>query len=177
MVQLREKYMEFDELVSLSKKIGAVVHRYNVPLIINDDIEAALASGADGVHVGQEDVCASEARRRIGSSMILGVSARTPETAFQAERCGADYIGAGALFSTSTKEDAKVMSVDELKKICDSVSIPVVAIGGITEQNIMGLSGSGIAGAAVVSAIFAKDDVAASASRLLALTEKMLGSE
>ncbi len=177
MVQLREKHMEFDELVSLSKKIGAVVHRYNVPLIINDDIEAALASGADGVHVGQEDVCASEARRRIGSSMILGVSARTPETAFQAERCGADYIGAGALFSTSTKEDAKVMSVDELKKICDSVSIPVVAIGGITEQNIMGLSGSGIAGAAVVSAIFAKDDVAASASRLLALTEKMLGSE
>lgn len=177
MVQLREKHMEFDELVSLSKKIGAVVHRYNVPLIINDDIEAALASGADGVHVGQEDVCASEARRRIGSSMILGVSARTSETALEAERCGADYIGAGALFSTSTKEDAKIMSLDELKKICDSVSIPVVAIGGITEENIMGLSGSGIAGTAVVSAIFAKDDVAASASRLLALAEKMLGSE
>lgn len=177
MVQLREKHMEFDELVSLSKKIGAVVHRYNVPLIINDDIEAALASGADGVHVGQEDVCASEARRRIGSSMILGVSARTSETALEAERCGADYIGAGALFSTSTKEDAKIMSLDELKKICDSVSIPVVAIGGITEENIMGLSGSGIAGTAVVSAIFAKDDVAASTSRLLALAEKMLGSE
>lgn len=177
MVQLREKHMKFDELVSLSKKIGAVVHRYNVPLIINDDIEAALASGADGVHVGQEDVCASEARRRIGSSMILGVSARTSETALEAERCGADYIGAGALFSTSTKEDAKIMSLDELKKICDSVSIPVVAIGGITEENIMGLSGSGIAGTAVVSAIFAKDDVAASASRLLALAEKMLGSE
>jgi thiamine-phosphate pyrophosphorylase len=177
MVQLREKHMEFDELVNLAKKIGAVVHRYNVPLIINDDIEAALASGADGVHVGQEDICASEARQRIGSSMILGVSARTAEMALEAERCGADYIGAGAVFSTSTKEDAKVMFFDELKRICDSVSIPVVAIGGITEDNIMELSGSGIAGTAVVSAIFAKDDVAASAAKLLALTEKMLGSK
>jgi len=176
-VQLREKHMEFYELVSLAKKIGAVVHRYNVPLIINDDIEAALASGADGVHIGQEDICASEARQKIGSSMILGVSARSAETALEAERCGADYIGAGAVFSTSTKKDAKVMSFDELKRICDSVSIPVVAIGGITEENIMELSGSGIAGAAVVSAIFAKDDVAASASRLLALTEKMLGNK
>jgi len=176
-VQLREKHMEFYELVSLAKKIGAVVHRYNVPLIINDDIEAALASGADGVHIGQEDICASEARQKIGSSMILGVSARSAETALEAERCGADYIGAGAVFSTSTKEDAGKISFCELKRICDSVSIPVVAIGGITEENIMELSGSGIAGAAVVSAIFAKDDVAASASRLLALTEKMLGNK
>ena len=177
MVQLREKHIGSDELVSLAKKIGAVVHRYNIPLIINDDIEAALASGADGVHVGQEDICASEARLRIGNSMILGVSARSAETAIEAERCGADYIGAGAVFSTSTKEDAKVMSFDELKRICDSVSIPVVAIGGITEDNIMELSGSGIAGTAVVSAIFAKDDVAASAAKLLTLTEKMLGSK
>lgn len=176
-VQLREKHMGSDELVSLAKKIGTVVHRYNVPLIINDDIEAALASGADGVHVGQEDICASEARQRIGSSMILGVSARSAETALEAERCGADYIGAGAVFSTSTKEDAKVMSLDELKRICDSVSIPVVAIGGITEDNIMELSGSGIAGAAVVSAIFAKEDAAASSARLLTLTEKMLESK
>lgn len=177
MVQLREKHMEFDELVNLAKKIGAVVHRYNVPLIINDDIEAALASGADGVHVGQDDVCASEARQKIGGSMILGVSARSAETALEAERCGADYIGAGAVFSTSTKEDAKVMSFGELKKICDAVSIPVVAIGGIDEENIMELSGSGIAGAAVVSAIFAKEDVEGSAARLLTLTEKMLGSK
>ena len=177
MVQLREKHMEFAELVTLAKKIGAVVHKYNIPLIINDDIEAALASGADGVHVGQEDICASEARQRIGSSMILGVSARSAETAIEAERCGADYIGAGAVFSTSTKEDAKIMSFDELKRICDSVSIPVVAIGGITEENIMELSGSGIAGAAVVSAIFAKEDISASAAKLLTLTEKMLGSK
>ena len=174
MVQLREKHMEFDELVNLAKKIGAVVHRYNVPLIINDDIEAALASGADGVHVGQEDICASEARQKIGGSMILGVSARTAESALEAERCGADYIGAGAVFSTSTKEDAKIISLNELKRICASVSIPVVAIGGITEENIRELSGSGIAGAAVVSAIFAKSDVEAAASRLLTLTEKML---
>jgi len=136
-----------------------------------------LASGADGVHVGQEDICASEARQKIGSSMILGVSARSAETALEAERCGADYIGAGAVFSTSTKEDAKIMSFDELKRICDSVSIPVVAIGGITEENIMELSGSGIAGAADVSAIFAKEDVAASAATLLTLTEKMLESK
>ena len=177
MVQLREKHMGSDELVSLAKRIGTVVHKYNVPLIINDDIEAALASGADGVHVGQEDIGAYEARQRIGSSMILGVSAPTAETALEAERCGADYIGAGAVFSTSTKKDAKVMSFDELKRICGSVSIPVVAIGGITEDNIIELSDSGIAGAAVVSAIFAKDDIAASAAKLLALAEKMLGNK
>ena len=176
MVQLREKHMGSDELVSLAKRIGTVVHKYNVPLIINDDIEAALASGADGVHVGQEDIGAYEARQRIGSSMILGVSAPTAETALEAERCGADYIGAGAVFSTSTKKDAKVMSFDELKRICGSVSIPVVAKGGITEDNIIELSGSGIAGAAVVSAIFAKDDIAASAAKLLVLAEKMLGN-
>ena len=176
MVQLREKHMGSDELVSLAKRIGTVVHKYNVPLIINDDIEAALASGADGVHVGQEDIGAYEARQRIGSSMILGVSAPTAETALEAERCGADYIGAGAVFSTSTKKDAKVMSFDELKRICGSVSIPVVAIGGITDDNIIELSGSGIAGAAVVSAIFAKDDIAASAAKLLVLAEKMLGN-
>ena len=177
MVQLREKHMGSDKLVALAVKIRAVVRNYNVPLIINDDIEAALASGADGVHVGQEDIGAYEARQRIGSSMILGVSAPTAETALEAERCGADYIGAGAVFSTSTKKDAKVMSFDELKRICGSVSIPVVAIGGITEENIMELSGSGIAGAAVVSAIFARDDVAAAAAGLRALTEKMLGNE
>jgi len=177
MVQLREKHMGSDELVSLAKRIGTVVHKYNVPLIINDDIEAALASGADGVHVGQEDVCAYEARQKIGSSMILGVSARTAETAVEAERCGADYIGAGAVFPTSTKEDAVAVTIGELKRICRSVSVPVVAIGGITEENIMELSGSGIAGAAVVSAIFARDDVAAAAAGLRALTEKMLGNE
>ena len=176
MVQLREKHMGSDELVSLAKRIGTVVHKYNVPLIINDDIEAALASGADGVHVGQEDIGAYEARQRIGSSMILGVSAPTTETALETKKCGADYIGAGAVFSTSTKKDAKVMSFDELKRICGSVSIPVVAIGGITEDNIIELSGSGIAGAAVVSAIFAKDDIAASAAKLLVLAEKMLGN-
>lgn len=176
MVQFREKNMKFDELVSLAKKIGAIVHRYNIPLIINDDIDAALASGADGVHVGQEDICASEARQKIGRSMILGVSAGTAEIALEAEKCGADYIGAGAVFSTSTKEDAGKISFCELKRICDSVSIPVVAIGGIKEENIMELSGSGIAGAAVVSAIFAKDDAAASASKLLTLVEKMLRS-
>lgn len=175
MVQLREKHMEFDELVKLAQKIGDIVHKYNVPLIINDNIDAALASGADGVHVGQEDISASEARQKIGRSMILGVSAKTPETALEAERCGADYIGAGAVFSTSTKEDADKISFCELKMICDSVSIPVVAIGGINQENIMELSGSGIAGVAVVSAIFANGDAAASASKLLSLAEKMLG--
>ncbi|MDD4160153.1 MAG: thiamine phosphate synthase [Synergistaceae bacterium] len=177
MVQLREKHMEFDELVSLAKKIGDIVHKYNVPLIINDNADAVLASGADGLHVGQEDVCASEARRKIGSSKILGVSARTAETALEAERCGADYIGAGAVFSTSTKEDAEKMSLGELKELCNSVSIPVVAIGGITEENIIELSGSGIAGVAVVSAIFASGDAAASASRLASAAEKMLVGE
>lgn len=174
MVQLREKDMKFDELVRLAQKIGDIVHKYHVPLIINDDIEAALASGADGVHVGQKDICAIEAREKIGSSMILGVSAETAEMALEAERCGADYIGAGAVFSTSTKNDVEEISLSELKKTCNSVSIPVVAIGGITEENILELSGSGIDGVAVVSAIFAKGDAAASASKLLILVEEML---
>lgn len=177
MVQLREKRMEFDELVTLAKTIGPIVRRYGVPLIINDSVEAMLASGADGLHVGQEDLCASEARKRIGGSKILGVSARTAGSALEAERCGADYIGVGAVFSTSTKEDAKKISLDELKRICAAVSIPAVAIGGITEENIGELSGSGIAGAAVVSAIFAQNDVEAAASRLLTLVERMLESK
>lgn len=174
MVQLREKEMKFDELVRVAQKIGDIVHKYHVPLIINDDIDVALVSSADGVHVGQKDICASEAREKIGSSMILGVSAETVEMALEAERCGADYIGAGSVFSTSTKDDVEKISFSELKDICNSVSIPVVAIGGITEENIFELSGSGINGVAVVSAIFAKGDAAISASKLLILVEKML---
>ncbi len=173
MVQLREKEMSTNDLTALAIKIRDVVHKYNVPLIINDDIDAALASGADGVHLGQEDVCAAEARRRIGNSMILGVSAGTPKTAVEAEKNGADYIGAGAVFPTSTKFGAGLLTIDQLKAICRSVSIPVVAIGGITEENIMSLSGSGISGISVVSAIFGSNDVALSASRLRSLADKI----
>ena len=177
MVQLREKDIDFDEYVALAVEIAAVVHRYDIPLIINDNVEVALASGADGVHVGQSDMKAVNARKMIGPDKILGVSAETAESALEAERCGADYIGAGAVFSTSTKEDAQNISLSELKRICNSVSIPVVAIGGITENNIMDLSGSGIAGVALVSAIFAQKDIEVSVSRLLLLTEKILKSE
>lgn len=173
MVQLREKEMSTNDLTALAIKIRDVVHKYNVPLIINDDIDAALASGADGVHLGQEDVCAAEARRRIGNSMILGVSAGTPKAAVEAEKNGADYIGAGAVFPTSTKCGAGLLTIDQLRAICRSVSIPVVAIGGITEENIMSLSGSGISGISVVSAIFGSNDVALSASRLRSLADKI----
>ncbi len=177
MVQLREKEIGFDEYVALAIEIAAVAHRYDIPLIINDNVEVAIASGADGVHVGQSDMEAANARRKIGPDRILGVSAETVESALEAERCGADYIGTGALFTTSTKEDAQNISLSELKEICDSVSIPVVAIGGITEKNIMDLSGSGIVGVALVSAIFAQKDIKASVSRLLTLIEKIVKSE
>ena len=176
MVQLREKEISFDEYVELAIEIAAVAHRYNVPLIINDNVEVAIASGADGVHVGQSDMQAVNARKMIGPDKILGVSAETVESALEAERCGADYIGAGALFPTSTKEDAKKISLRDLKRICDSVSIPVVAIGGITENNIMDLTDSGVAGVALVSAIFAQKDINASVLRLLSLTEKIIKS-
>ena len=176
MVQLREKELGFDEYVELAIEIAAVVHRYDIPLIINDNVEVAIASGADGVHVGQSDMQAVNARKMIGPDKILGVSAETVESALEAERCGADYIGAGALFPTSTKEDAKKISLRDLKRICDSVSIPVVAIGGITENNIMDLTDSGVAGVALVSAIFAQKDINASVLRLLSLTEKIIKS-
>lgn len=174
LIQLREKHLDFEAFLNQAKELKKVTDRYKIPLIINDNIEVALACNADGVHVGQDDMAAGDVRARIGEDKIIGVSAETVEQAVQAEKDGADYLGVGAVFPTSTKLDTEPVTFDTLKAICSAVYIPVVAIGGIKEENIMQLKGSGIAGVAVVSAIFAQPDIEAAASRLAALAKKVV---
>ena len=174
MIQLREKNISKDEYIALAKEIKEVTDSYNIPLIINDQVEVAIACDAAGVHVGQEDMAASLVRAKIGPEKILGVSAQTVEQAILAEKAGADYLGVGSIFPTSTKKDAVLVSKETLKAICDSVNIPVVAIGGINEENIIKLKGSGIAGISVVSAIFAQKDAQKAAEGLRRQVEKIL---
>ena len=158
-LQLREKELDSGSFFEEAEKIKLLCNKSNVPLIVNDNVEIAVKCGADGVHIGQEDMAAAEVRRIIGKDMILGVSAQTVEQAKKAEQDGADYLGVGAVFPTSTKLDAADVPYDTLKEICAAVKIPVVAIGGIKRENIKMLSGSGISGIAVVSAIFAAEDI------------------
>ena len=159
LLQLREKEMNFEDFVKSANEIKKVCRKYNVPLIINDNINVAKAVDADGVHIGQDDIPLREARKILGTDKIIGVTAKTTEQAQKAETDGADYIGSGAIFGTSTKGDAKKMDIETLKSITASVNIPVVAIGGITDENVLNLKGTGIAGAAVVSGIFAEKDI------------------
>jgi len=173
-VQLREKQLDFDAFVAQAKEIKSVTDRYRIPFVINDNIEVALACNADGVHVGQGDLSASAARKKLGEQKILGVSVQTVQQAIAAEQSGADYLGVGAVFSTSTKMDADAVSFETLKKICSAVSIPVVAIGGINKDNILQLSGSGVDGIAVVSAIFAQPDITVATAELHQLAQKMV---
>lgn len=158
-VQLREKELDaaafLKEAVALKKLCG----QYGVPLIINDNVDVALKCGADGVHVGQSDMEAENVREAVGDKMIIGVSAQTVEQALAAQRAGADYLGVGAVFPTSTKLDASEVSHQTLKEICAAVDIPVTAIGGISKSNIAQLSGTGVDGVALVSAIFAAEDI------------------
>jgi thiamine-phosphate pyrophosphorylase len=174
-LQLREKDLDHDAFLREALGLKSLCGRYSVPLIVNDDVEIALESGADGVHIGQHDAPAAEVRRRIGPDMLLGVSAQTVEQALQAERDGADYLGVGAVFSTGTKPDADDVSYSALKAICEAVSIPVVAIGGIKRDNLGSLAGSGIDGVAVVSAIFAAPDPEAAARGLRETVRRELG--
>ena len=174
LLQLREKDMSFDQFLAEAREIQALCGRYQVPLIINDNVELAIQCGAQGVHVGQSDMEAGHARQRLGPDRILGVSARTLEEALRAEAQGADYLGVGAVFSTSTKLDAQDVSFETLKQICQKVSIPVVAIGGISADNALSLQGSGIAGLAVVSAIFAQPDIEAAAHQMRALADRVV---
>lgn len=173
-VQLREKELGYEEFVAIAMKIKQVTDRYQVPFVINDNIEVAIAVGADGVHVGQSDMSAENVRALLGNDKILGVSVRTVEQALLAQEQGADYIGVGAAFSTSTKTDVDKISYDMIQAICNAVSIPVVAIGGINETNLMQLKGSGVDGVAVVSAIFAKADITSATKQLLELSQKMV---
>lgn len=168
-IQLREKELDFNSFVTQGKKIKEITEKYKIPFVINDNIEVALAVNADGVHIGQGDMNAFDCRKLLGDDKILGVSAQTVEQALLAEKNGADYIGVGAVFSTSTKNDAEAVSFETLHKICSAVSVPVVAIGGINEQNILQLKGSGIDGVAVISAIFAAQNVSMATQKLLQL--------
>ena len=165
-IQLREKAVDEDELINEAKKLIEVCHRYNVPFIINDDYEAALKCGADGVHVGIEDAPVAEIRRIAGKNFISGATAKTIEQARLAESSGADYLGVGAVFPSPTKKNALRITPELLKEICGSVSIPAVAIGGITAENVKAIAGCGQSGIAVVSALFGAEDVRAAAEKL-----------
>ena len=174
-VQLREKNLEFDAFLDEAIQMKKLCSRYGVPCIINDNVEVALRSGADGVHVGQEDMQAKDVRAMIGSGMILGVTAKTVEQAAAAQRAGADYLGSGAVFGSTTKTNARPMSRETLQEICRAVTIPVVAIGGIHLQNIQQLKHTGIHGVAVVSGIFSAVDIEQECRLLLAESRKIAG--
>lgn len=173
-VQLREKTLDEAEFLQEAKEICSLCRRYNVPFIVNDHVDIAIACGADGIHVGQEDMAASEVRRRVGDGMILGVSVHTVEEAQEAVRNGADYLGLGAVFPTSTKPDVDQMTNETLRAICNAVDVPVVAIGGINKENISRLSGSGVDGVALVSAIFSAEDIESTCRELRRLSEGMV---
>jgi len=174
MIQLREKHLDHEHFLKEAKEIKELCRKYQVPFLINDDVDLAVEVDADGVHVGQHDMEAGEVRKKIGPNRILGVSAQTVEQALLAQQAGADYLGVGAVFPTGTKDDADAVSIQTLGEICRAVSIPVVAIGGIGQHNVMQLAGSGICGIAVVSAIYAQPDIQNAASTLHALAKEMV---
>ena len=165
-LQLREKELDEDSFTDEAIEVKAICRKYGVPLIINDNVDVALKSGADGVHVGIEDMPIDEIRRKAPDSFIIGATCKTVEQAQSAERLGADYMGVGAVFPSPTKKNAVRITREQLKEICSSVSIPAVAIGGITLENVGELNGGGMSGIAVVSAVFSADDIQKAASLL-----------
>lgn len=173
-LQLREKELDDETFLEEAVKLQEMAREYNVPFVINDNVDIAVKMDADGVHVGQSDMEAGNVRALIGPDKILGVSAQTVEQALLAQEKGADYLGVGAVFPTGSKDDADEVSFETLKEICDAVSIPVVAIGGITYENTPELKGSGICGIAVISAIYAQSDIKAASEQLKAVTQKMI---
>ena len=173
-LQIREKDLDSNSFETEADNLKELCARYKVPYVVNDSVEIALKIDADGVHVGQSDIKGRDIRSIIGTDKLLGISAGTVEEAMAAEQAGADYIGVGAVFGTSTKKNARNLTVERLKEICSAVSIPVVAIGGIHSSNLMALSGSGVDGVALVSAIFAAEDPGASTAQLLALAKEMV---
>ncbi|WP_414150717.1 thiamine phosphate synthase [Acetobacterium carbinolicum] len=171
-IQLREKKLDFDAFVKEARAIKKLTDAYNIPFVINDAVDVALAVDADGVHVGQDDSDAGALREQLGDK-IIGVSADTVELARKAEADGADYIGVGAIYSTATKTDAEVVAFETIAAICKAVTIPVVAIGGLNETNILSLKGTGVDGVALVSAIFSKKDIISATKALRSLSETM----
>ena len=173
-VQLREKELDQAHFLEEAIQIKELCKRYQVPFVINDNVDIAMEMDADGVHVGQSDMEAGDVRAKLGPDKIIGVSTQTIEQAVLAQQRGADYLGVGAVFHTGSKADAEDVSHETLKAICQAVSIPVIAIGGISKQNVLELSGSGICGIAVISAIFAQPDIRSATAELKALTEEMV---
>lgn len=173
-VQLREKNLDEEHFLEEAKSIKELCGRYQVPFVINDNVKIAQEIDADGVHVGQSDMEAGNVRAVLGEDKIIGVTAKTVEQAVVAEKHGADYLGVGAAFPTGSKADAGVIDHAMYQKISDAVSIPVIAIGGITAENIMELSGNGLSGVAVISAIFAQPDIEAAARKLRFLSQEMI---
>lgn len=174
-VQLREKNLDYYKFKKLAIEIKKITDKYNIPFVINDNIQIAIEVDADGVHVGQDDLEASRAREILGENKILGVSVSNVEEAIKAERAGADYLGAGSIFPTSSKSDAICIGVDEVKKITRAVNIPVVGIGGINETNIHLLKDSGLDGIALISAILSKEDIAEATRNLYNLSKEVFG--
>ena len=166
MVQLREKNIDNDSFIELAKKVKQVCNKYKVPFIINDNLEVALAVDSDGIHIGQDDLPASLVRQKIGPDKILGVSAHNLDEAIAAKKAGATYLGAGAMFSTTTKDNTTNLSIEQLQAITKNVDIPVVAIGGINYDNCLSLKNCNLAGIAVVSAIMAATNISEAASNL-----------
>ena len=167
LVQLREKELDEETFEKEGRELLELCHRYHVPLIINDNVALAKKIKADGVHIGQSDMEMQHARELLGADKIIGVTAKTVEQAKAAQAAGADYLGSGAVFGTSTKADAKPMELALFQKICESVEIPVVAIGGISGDNVLQLKGRKMAGIAVVSGIFACEDIEKGTAELL----------
>lgn len=176
-IQLREKNLDEGSFLEEAKEIQKLCKEYNVPFVINDNVEIAKEINADGVHVGQSDMEAQNVREILGDDKIIGVSAQTVEQALLAEKHGADYLGVGAVFKTGSKDDAEKVSHDELERICKAVSIPVIAIGGITHDNVKKLAGRGIVGIAVISAIFGQKDIENATKELKAETLKTVNND
>jgi len=173
-VQLREKNLDEASFIEEAKKISVLCRQYNIPFIVNDNVNVAIASNADGIHIGQEDMGLKDVREIVGENMIIGISAHTVEEAKFAQENGADYIGIGAVFETSTKNDVDVIPYEKVKSICDAVDMPKVAIGGINAENILKLKGSGIDGVAVVSAIFGAKDIGKATKELYTLSNNLI---
>lgn len=176
-LQLREKNLDKEMFLNMACEMKNLANQYKVPFVINDDVEIAIKCDADGVHIGQEDMSIDVARKLIGWDKILGVSVGTVKEALFAEKKGADYLGVGAIFTTNTKEDALDINLKTLKEICESVKIPVVAIGGINKNNILLLKGSGVDGVAVISAILAQKEIENATSELKKLCQRVVQND
>lgn len=173
-VQLREKELDEEHFLEEAIQIKELCGRYQAPFVINDNVEIAASVGADGVHVGQDDMEAGDVRAKLGPDKIIGVSVHTVEEALRAEARGADYLGVGAVFPTGSKDDVDVIDHELMREICEAVKIPVIAIGGISRENVQKLRGNGLCGIAVISAIFAQPDIEGAARELKELTERMV---